>query len=69
MPSYETVDITPSPRILRVLGEIPFQTWQCFAELMDNSIDALLKQLDGEDQKAVWVNWSGQDVGLRNRTI
>lgn len=69
MPDFETVDITPSPRILRVLGEIPFQTWQCFAELMDNSIDALLKQPDGEDQKAVWVNWSGQNVGLKDRTI
>ena len=69
MPNFETVDITPSPRILRVLGEIPFQTWQCFAELMDNSIDALLKQPDGEDQKAVWVYWSGQSVGLKDRTI
>lgn len=34
------VDITPSPRILRTLGEIPFQPWQCIAELVDNSIDA-----------------------------
>lgn len=69
MPNFETVDITPSPRILRVLGEIPFQTWQCFAELMDNSIDALLKQPDSDEQKAVWVNWSGQKVGLKDRTI
>ena len=69
MPNTETVDITPSPRILRVLGEIPFQTWQCFAELMDNSIDALLKQPDSDEQKAVWVNWSGQKVGLKDRTI
>lgn len=72
MPNFETVDITPSPRILRVLGEIPFQTWQCFAELMDNSIDALLKQADdetGDVQKSVWVNWSGQNVGIKDRTI
>lgn len=72
MPSFETLDITPSPRILRVLGEIPFQTWQCFAELMDNSIDALLKQADdetGDTHKSVWVNWSGQNVGAKDRTI
>lgn len=36
----EHVDVTPSPRILRTLGEIPFEPWQCFAELIDNSIDA-----------------------------
>lgn len=69
MPNLETVDITPSPRILRVLGEIPFQTWQCFAELMDNSIDALLKQPEDDEQKAVWVNWSKPTVAPKDRTI
>jgi arsenate reductase-like glutaredoxin family protein len=34
------VDITPTPRILRTLGDIPFEAWQCLAELTDNSIDA-----------------------------
>ena len=34
--SINTLDITPSPRVLRMLGEIPFQTWQCIAELVDN---------------------------------
>ena len=38
----QNVDITPTPRILRILGEIPFQPWQCIAELVDNSIDAFL---------------------------
>lgn len=36
---------------------------------MDNSIDALLKEPDGDEQRAVWVNWSGQNVGLKDRTI
>ena len=40
--SINTLDITPTPRILRTLGEIPFQTWQCIPELVDNSIDAFL---------------------------
>ena len=35
-----TVDITPTPRILRTLGDIPFEVWQCLAELADNSLDA-----------------------------
>lgn len=31
--------ITPSPRILRMLGEIEFDEWQCVAELVDNAFD------------------------------
>lgn len=37
------LDITPSPRLLQVLGDIPLQPWQCIAELVDNSLDELLK--------------------------
>lgn len=33
------MDITPSSRILRMLGEIEFAEWQCIAELIDNSLD------------------------------
>ena len=33
------MDITPSPRILRMLGEIEFDEWQCIAELVDNAFD------------------------------
>lgn len=40
MPS--TVDITPSPRVLRMLGQIDFAPWQCLAELIDNSIDSFI---------------------------
>ena len=39
-----TVDITPSPRVLRMLGQIDFKPWQCLAELIDNSIDSFLDQ-------------------------
>jgi hypothetical protein len=38
------VDLVPSPRVLRMLGNIEFENWQCLAELIDNSIDALLPQ-------------------------
>lgn len=37
----DTVDITPAPGILRTLGEIPLDWWQCLAELIDNSLDAI----------------------------
>src|ERR1022692_3533542 len=33
------MDITPSARILRMLGEIEFDEWQCVAELVDNAFD------------------------------
>lgn len=66
------VDITPKPRILRTLGDIPFQPWQCLAELIDNSIDAFLASEAGakesKEQKIV-VNWSNDTVGAADRTV
>jgi hypothetical protein len=35
----ETVDLTPPPRILRMLGKIDFELWRCVAEMIDNSLD------------------------------
>ncbi len=37
------MDITPDPRLLKMLGEIEFEEWQCLAELIDNSFDSFLK--------------------------
>ena len=34
-----TIDMTPSPKIYRVLSRQEFELWQCLAELIDNSID------------------------------
>ncbi len=69
--SLNTLDITPSPRVLRMLGEIPFQTWQCIAELVDNSIDAFLSNtvLDEEKDEKISVSWSSDSVGAAERTI
>lgn len=39
-----SLNITPSPRLLQVLGDIPLANWQCLAELIDNSLDELLKE-------------------------
>lgn len=35
-------NLTPSPALLDLLGKIPFKGWQCVAELIDNSIDAII---------------------------
>lgn len=37
----EYFDLTPTPQLLTLIGQIPFKGWQCIAELIDNSIDAL----------------------------
>ena len=66
----DIMDITPTPRILRTLGEIPFQTWQCIAELIDNSIDAFLSDMSLEDrEKRITVTWSSDSVGAASRTV
>lgn len=38
-----SINIRPSPRILRVLGDIEFEPWQCIAELIDNAFDDFLE--------------------------
>ena len=67
------VDVTPTPRILRILGEIPFLPWQCLAELIDNSIDAFLNTelKTGVDnhERQITVNWSKDSVPLRDREV
>lgn len=40
------LDLTPSPRILRMLGQVDFKHWQCLAELIDNSVDAFITARD-----------------------
>lgn len=66
-----TVDITPSPRILRTLGEIPLKPWQCIAELVDNAIDAYLSCAKEEDgtQKEIRIDWSKDVVAPNQRTL
>lgn len=72
MCNMTTLDITPTPRILRTLGEIPFQTWQCLAELIDNSIDAFLSDkgaISEETERSISVNWTSDSVASADRTI
>ena len=72
MPNMNTLDITPTPRILRTLGEIPFATWQCLAELIDNSVDAFLSDesaMAEEQEKKITVTWTSDTVASADRTI
>lgn len=65
-----TLDITPTPRILPTLGEIPFQTWRCIAELVDNAIDAFLSDMSVEERdKRISVTWSNDSVGAAAKTL
>lgn len=67
-----TIDITPAPRILRVLGEIPFQPWRCLAELIDNSIDSFTdakRQGIALNEKTIIVKWSNENVPAHEREI
>ena len=72
MEHIENVDITPAPRILRILGEIPFEPWRCIAELIDNSIDAFLA-VDAQDtpseKREIAVSWSRDSVAPTQRTL
>lgn len=72
MTNINTLDITPTPRILRTLGEIPFATWQCVAELVDNSIDAFLSDKTSapeEFERKIAVSWASDSVASGDRVI
>jgi len=72
MSEKNEIDITPTPRILRTLGEIPFQTWQCIAELIDNSIDAFMSDESNstEDKEHfISISWTSESVAAQDRSI
>lgn len=66
--SLREFDITPSPRLLQILGDIPLQPWQCLSELVDNSLDELLRDssrtLDDPLVIDISVEEDGPDLNL-----
>lgn len=64
----QTIKIQPSARILKVLGDIEFEPWQCLAELIDNSFDDFIQaRRDGakvseRPQVNITVPLQGQDL-------
>ncbi|QRF22264.1 hypothetical protein FY534_00120 [Alicyclobacillus sp. TC] len=70
--STEHVDITPNPRVLRTLGEIPFEPWQCFAELIDNSIDSFQSATTASvplSKKQIIISWTSTAAAAGERKI
>lgn len=56
------LDITPSPRLLEVLGQIPLDPWQCLAEFVDNSLDELLKMPDRTADNPLVIDITVEEV-------
>lgn len=52
----ENLDLTPSPRLLEVLGDLPYKPWQCLAELVDNAFDDFLSDPDPDPQNRPTVS-------------
>lgn len=66
------LDITPTPRILRTLGDIPFDVWQCVAELSDNSLDAFQEEEGAGrpvDGARLDIHWSSETTPLLDREL
>jgi hypothetical protein len=78
----ETIDVTPHPRLLAVLGDIEFAPYQCLAELIDNAFDnflaappdaetptvAITLPSRGSDRRdaQVWINDNGRGMNLEH---
>lgn len=66
------VNIRPSPRVLQTLGDIPFELWQCIAEIVDNSLDGFADARRRGfviDEPRVDIHWSSEDVSADSRKI
>lgn len=71
--AIETVDITPSPRILKIIAEIDFRPWQCAAELIDNSFDEFLNikrsGIDWDEPFEVSITLPGSKTALEEGVV
>jgi hypothetical protein len=62
------IDLTPSPRLLQVLGDIPLQPWQCLSELIDNSLDDLSRASESDAIRRLRVDVQVQ-TGARGERV
>lgn len=67
--SLKTINLTPDPRILRMLGQIELKGWQCIAELVDNSIDAMLKSNYLNKQNEIRIEIPSRSEIARNKPL
>lgn len=72
MTTTQTLDLTPSPRILQVIAETDLQVYQCLAELIDNCFDELHKAreagFDGESRVDIRLP-SARDADRRSEIV
>ena len=55
-----SIDLRPHPRVLSVLGDIEFASWQCIAELVDNSFDEFLRHPVAGERSRVSITLPGR---------
>lgn len=83
--AVESIDVTPHPRLLAVLGDIEFAPWQCLAELVDNAFDDFLTAESqsetptvaislpsrGSDHRSaqVWISDNGRGMSLEHLNL
>ena len=65
MEENKQFDLTPSPRVLRMLGQVDFKPWQCLAELADNAVDAFLT---GREQGGTGVMFPQVNIEISSNT-
>ena len=63
------IDLTPSPRLLQVLGDIPLQPWQCLSELIDNSLDDLSRASEATAVRRLRVDVQVETGGRGERVL
>ncbi|PVG82103.1 ATP-binding protein [Nocardioides gansuensis] len=65
----ESIDVTPHPRLLAVLGDIEFAPWQCLAELIDNAFDDFLSDPPEDDTPTVTISLPSRDSDHRDAQV
>ncbi len=65
----ESIDVTPHPRLLAVLGDIEFAPWQCLAELIDNAFDDFLSSLPEEVSPMVAISLPSRNSDHRDAQV
>ncbi|MEV3965144.1 ATP-binding protein [Nocardia sp. NPDC050193] len=65
----ESIDVTPHPRLLAVLGDIEFAPWQCLAELIDNAFDDFLTDPPEDDGPTVTISLPGRGSDHRSAQV
>ncbi|SCF15827.1 Histidine kinase-, DNA gyrase B-, and HSP90-like ATPase [Micromonospora matsumotoense] len=68
--AIETIDVTPDPKILTILGDIEFSPWQCLAELIDNCCDNFLSTgVTNGERPTVQISLPSKGADLRSAEV